>query len=310
MPALFHTTLFIRNLYLPFKPNKPEKHYLIVGRIAIAVTLFGGIAVALFINNLLELFKYIISVPAIFGASIWLGFIWRRLTKSAVFFQVAVCLIIYAAIPNLFQTLDWAKYNKSFLLETKPKTVIITLSALRDDVEAGKAEYIGQSIKKQHTIEPTGVFFEKVARIDSADPSSPKVGLGRFHAEIWVLSWFGIDFSNFTKAQLVATRFFFDALFPFLFLFLISSVTRPAPKSYLDRFYAKMFTPVQKTPGEEKKALENSYKNPEKFEKHKILPGSNWEILKPTKTDFLGFGGSWILVGVIIFLLWIMISIR
>ena len=88
--AVSYSALFIKNLYEPFKPNKSEKHYLFVGRIAIAVTLLGGIAVALFVNNLLELFKYIISIPAIFGASIWLGFIWRRLTKSAVFTQVAV----------------------------------------------------------------------------------------------------------------------------------------------------------------------------------------------------------------------------
>jgi len=124
------------------------------------------------------------------------------------------------------------------------------------------------------------------------------------------MGWFGIDFSNCTKAQLVAIRFLFDALFPFLFLFLISFVTKPVSKEHLDRFFAKMFTPVQKTPDEEKKALEDSYKNPGKFEKDKILPGSNWEILKPTKTDFLGFGGSWILVGVVILLLWLMVSIK
>lgn len=308
--AVSYSALFIKNLYEPFRPDKSEKHYLFIGRIAIAVTLLGGIVVALFVNNLLELFKYMISVPAIFGASIWLGFIWRRLAKSAVFFQVAICLIIYAIIPNLFQTLDWARYNESFLQETKAKTVTITTSALTEDVEAGKAEYIGQSIQRQHTIEPAGVFFENVARTDPADPSSPKVGLGRFHAEIWVLSWLGIDFSHYKKAQLVAIRFLFDAIFPLLLLFLISFVTKPTPKRHLDRFFAKMHTPVQKTPEEEKKALEDSYKNPEKFKKDKILPQSNWEILKPTKLDLLGFGGSWVIVGIIILLLLLMISIK
>ncbi len=184
------------------------------------------------------------------------------------------------------------------------------MSALRDDVEKGRAEFIGQSIKKDHTIEAVGVFFENVARADPADPDSPKVGLGRFHAEIWVLSWFGVDFARWTKAQLVAIRFLFDALFPFLFLFLISYVTKPAPKPNLDRFFARLHTPVQKTPEEERDALEDSYRNPGKFEKDKLFPGSNWEIMRPTKTDFLGFGGSWILVGVIILLLWVMTSIK
>jgi SSS family solute:Na+ symporter len=274
------------------------------------VTLLGGIAVALYVNNLLELFKYIISIPAIYGASIWLGFMWRRLTKTAVFTQVVLCLIIYAVIPNLFPSLNWAKYNPSFLQETQSKVVRYTTSALKEDVEEGNADFVGQPIPKQHIVEPVGVYFESVARINPSDPESAKVGMGRFHAELWVLSWFGIDFSGFKKSQLVAIRFFFDALFPFVFLFLISFFTKPTPKPNLDRFFAKLHTPVQKTEEEENRALQESYDNPEKFEKDKIKPGSNWEIMKPKKVDILGFGGSWILVGVIILLLWLMTTIK
>jgi len=308
--AVSYSALFIKNLYEPSRPGKSEKHYLFVGRIAIAVTLLGGIAVALYINNLLELFKYIISIPAIFGASIWLGFIWRRLTKSAVVVQVMLCLLIYALIPNLFPSLSWAKYNEAFLLETKPRAITYETSALEEDVEEGLAEFIGQPIQKQHVSEPVGVFFDRVARSDPSDPSSAKVGLGRFHAELWMLSWFRIDFSGFKKSQLVATRFFFDALFPFILLFLISLVTKPVPKKDLDRFFAKLHTPVQKTEEEDQRALQESYANPAKFEKDKIRPGSHWEIMKPKKIDVLGFGGSWILVGVIILLLWLMTSIK
>jgi SSS family solute:Na+ symporter len=308
--AVSYSALFIKNLYEPFRPNKTEKHYLFVGRIAIAVTLLGGIAVAVLINNLLELFKYIISIPAIFGASIWLGFVWRRLTKSSVFVQVILCLVIYAVIPNLFQTINWAKHNKSFLQETRPQIVTVRTNALDADVKEGRAEIIGQSIEKQHIIQPTGIFFENVARIRPEDPDSPKIGLGRFNAELWVLSWFGIDFTNFKKSQLVAVRFLFDALFPFLILFTFSFFTRPAPKPHLDRFFSKMHTPVQKTQEEEERALEEAYRDPGKFDKDKLFPKSKWEILKPTKLDLLGFGGSWILVGVIIFLLWLMTTIK
>ncbi len=133
--AVSYSALFINNLYAPYRPKKSEKHYLIIGRIVIAVTLLGGIGVALFINNLLELFKYIISIPAIFGASIWLGFMWRRLTKWAVVVQVALCLLIYALIPNIFTALDWAKTKDAFLMETTAKTVTITTSALIEDVK-------------------------------------------------------------------------------------------------------------------------------------------------------------------------------
>jgi SSS family solute:Na+ symporter len=177
--AVSYSALFIKNIYQPFKPEKSEKHYLFVGRIAIGATLLGGIAVALYVNNLLELFKYIISIPAIFGASIWLGFIWRRLTKSAVVTQVVLCLIIYAIIPNVFPTLNWAKYNPHFLQETQPKVARYSTSALKKDVEEGSADFVGQSIQKKHVIEPVGVFFESVVRIDHSDPESAKMGLGR-----------------------------------------------------------------------------------------------------------------------------------
>jgi SSS family solute:Na+ symporter len=308
--AVSYSALFIKNIYEPIKPNRSEKHYLNVGRIAIVGTLFGGILVALFIDNLLVLFKYMISIPAIFGASIWLGFIWRRLTKTAVIIQVVLCLMIYALIPNLFQGMNWARNNPAFLKETKPLTVTITTGALKEDVEQGRAQTIGQSIKKQHTIPPAGIFFENIALTDPANPASPKMGLGRFHAEIWVLSWLGIDFSHFKKAQLVAVRFFFDALFPFVLLFLFSYLTRPVKKMHLDRFFAKIHTPVQATEELERIALEENYRHPERLEKNKIWPGSNWEIHKPGWMDFVGFFGCWVLVGVIILLLWIMLNIK
>lgn len=308
--SVSYAALFIRNLYHHIQPTHSEEHYLLISRILVAVTLFGGVAVALMMENLLEIYKYIISVPAIFGASIWLGFLWRRLTKWAVIIQVFICLTIYAVIPNLFQTIDVIRLNPRYLIETNPRQVIQTTAALIEDVEAGRADFVGQSIEKQHIIQPVGIFFDRVARSDPTDSDSPKTGLGRFHAEIWVLSWFGIDFSDFAKSQLVAARFFFDALFPFLLLFVISFLTKPVPDQLLDRFFAKMHTPVQSTPEEEKRALSESYANPRRFDSDKILPKSQWEIMKPKRIDIVGFGGCWILVGIVILLLWGMVRIR
>ena len=154
--------------------------------------------------------------------------------------QVVICIVIYTIIPNLFQNLDMVRYNEKFLVETRARHTTISTSALREDVENGLAKEVGDKIDKAHIIQPTGVYFEQVARIDPSDPDSPNVGIGRFNAEIWVCSWFGIDFTRFTKPQLVATRFFFDALFPFVLLFIISAISRPEPRKDLDRFFAKM----------------------------------------------------------------------
>lgn len=71
-----------------------------------------------------------------------------------------------------------------------------------------------------------------------------------------------------------------------------------------------MHTPVQRMEKEGQRVLKKSYADPAELEKNKFKPGSNWEIMKPKKIDILGFGGSWILVGVIILLLWLMTSIK
>ena len=308
--SVAYSALFIRNLYQPFVKPKSDRHLINIGRVAIGATLLGGVGVALFIGNLLDLFKYFISLPAIFGAAIWLGFLWRRVTRTAVIAQVFICFAIYAFVPNVFQSLEWARTRPGFLRETRAQTVTITTQAVREDVEAGRAAKVGEVIRKEHTSPPEGIFYEKVARRDATDPASPRIGIGRFHAELWVLSWFGADFSGSSKAQLSAVRFGFDALFPFLLLFLLSAVTKPVPKSDLDRFFARVHTPVQPTPEEEERALRHAVEHYEEVEKRKLKPGSNWEIMKPKLIDVIGFGGCWLLVGVIILLLWLMVNIR
>ena len=308
--AVSHAALFIRNLYKPLVPDKSDRHYMAVGRAVIAVTLAGAILVAMTAENLLELFQYIISVPAIFGASIWLGFVWRRVTRWAVIWQVAICILLYAAIPTAFPRLDAARLNPAWLLETAPREVSSTAPATHDDVAAGRAARAGDPIARAQTMPPVGVFFEKVVPIDPDNPRAAMEGRGRFHAELWVMSWFGVDFTRWSKPQLVAARFYFDALFPFLALVVFSWFTRPEPREALDRFFAKVHTPVQATPEAEAAALAAAAANPGQFESDKVFKGRHWEILKPARSDYIGFFGTWALVGIVIVLLWAMVTIR
>jgi len=308
--AVSHAALFIRNLYRPIVPGRSDRHYLVVGRAVIAVTLAGAILVAMTAENLLGLFQYIISIPAIFGASIWLGFVWRRLTKWAVILQVALCILLYAAIPTAFERIDAARRYGPWLVETAPRTVVSTSPATNEDVASGRAARPGEPVTRTRTMPPVGVFFEKVVRQDPEDPRSPKEGLGRFHAELWVMSWFGVDLKTWSKPQLVAARFYFDALFPFLALVLLSLVTRPEPSDALDRFFARIHTPVQPTPEADAAAVADACANPRKYDGDKWFGGRNWEILRPARSDYLGFFGTWVLVGLIILLLWAMVTIR
>lgn len=307
--SVTNAALFIRNLYQPLRPEQTDRHYILVGRFVIVAILMSGVVTAIWVNDLLDLFKYFISLPAVFGGAIWLAFVWRRLTKWAVIVQIVICFTVYAVVPNAFQALDWARTNPAFLVQTQAREIVITTGALVEDVDAGLAANIGDSIQKTVRSEPVGVFFESIVREDPADPYSRQLGHGRFHAEAWILSSLGIDFTRCSKAQLVATRFFFDAGLPFVLLIIGSFMSPGVRKDALDRFYGKLHTPVGPTPETDRAAVDHAAEHPEMFEQQKILPGSNWEILKPGWIDVIGFGGSWVLVGGILVLLWLLATI-
>ena len=102
------------------------------------MTLAGAILVAMIAENLLELFQYIISVPAIFGASIWLGFMWRRVTKWAVIWQMAICMLLYAVIPTAFPRWDAARPEPGVSDRNRAAGGLVDARATHDDVAAGR----------------------------------------------------------------------------------------------------------------------------------------------------------------------------
>jgi SSS family solute:Na+ symporter len=303
------SALFINQVYKPLVPGKSEAHYIFVGRIVVIVMILGGIGMALYVTNLLELFKYFISMPAIFGAAIWIGFVWRRLSRVAVIIQIFVSFMIMAIVPNVFQSWNAARSHEPFLQQTKERRIEVEAKALQTDVDAGLAERIGQKIIKQRVVPSYPIFYEKIARENPEDPNSRLVGYGRFEAELWILSLVGIDFAGFTKAQLVAVRFAFDALFPIFFLIILSYFTKPASKKTLDFCFAKVHTPVQPTPEEDARAVSENAANMQRFESRKLFPKTQWEFHKPMKMDYVGFFGTWLLVGGIILLLWMAVNL-
>ncbi|MCP4282914.1 MAG: hypothetical protein GY792_00440 [Gammaproteobacteria bacterium] len=78
-------------------------------------------------------------------------------------------------------------------------------------------------------------------------------------------------------------------ILPFVVMCLVTLITPRNDKSALDRFYAKMRTPVQFGPEEDQRQLQLAYENPAELDRHKLFPGTDLEITKPTLTDILGF---------------------
>ena len=172
------------------------------------------------------------------------------------------------------------------------------------DFEAGLASQQGQKITKQKTVDPVGIYFERVVQVNPDDPASPKMGVGRFNAEHFILSRLGVDFSNYSKASIDTVRFLFDSLFPFLLLFVFSRFTRKEPESLLNGFFARMHTPAIADREKETADLEANKADPARYAHRKLLPNSNWEFPKPTKVDVFGFFAVWVAIGVIFLVLY------
>ena len=69
-------------------------------------------------------------------------------------------------------------------------------------------------------------------------------------------------------------------------MILFSLFTRRNSEEALNRYYAKMRTPVDPDPDEDEANLEAAYADPEVLEDLKLFPGSSLEFNKPTGTDW------------------------
>ena len=65
---------------------------------------------------------------------------------------------------------------------------------------------------------------------------------------------------------------------------------------------------MQPTAEADAAAVEASCADPGRFDSDKLFPRTGWEILKPAPSDYIGFFGTWGLVGVVVLLLWTMVN--
>ena len=95
-------------------------------------------------------------------------------------------------------------------------------------------------------------------------------------------------------------------LLPFLVLFVLSLVTRRVEADALDRYFAKMYTPVRADPDADRAALETAYADPKQACAAKLMPDSDWEFAKPTVKDVVGFvAACGVCVAIIGLLVWL-----
>ncbi|NNE00533.1 MAG: sodium:solute symporter family protein, partial [Pirellulaceae bacterium] len=96
------------------------------------------------------------------------------------------------------------------------------------------------------------------------------VGNGGFRLDFLLYHFLGLDLANASKATIETLRLPPRVLLPFLVLIVVSLLTRPNDQTILDRYYAKMKTEVDADPEVDQKNLEESYRDPKRFESNRL----------------------------------------
>ncbi|MFH1070606.1 MAG: hypothetical protein V1794_13405, partial [Candidatus Glassbacteria bacterium] len=300
------SALFTMNLYRPFRPLSSDSHLVRVGRLTTAFIITGGVLLSLLFHSVIELLKYIWTLPVIFGASFWLSFLWRRVTATAAWCAVVFSLFYSFVLPVALPGLDSVAGRPELLALTDRSYLEVRVGADSADVAAGRARTVGETIARRSEVPPSPIYFDRIV----PGASGALHGAGKFRVGVWLVSQAGFDFHRFSSSSIEATVFLLDAVLPFIILIVVSLVSGPVDSQALDRFFARIHTPVQPDPEADRREVELSCRNPRRFDNRLWFPGSGWEMLRPDRTDIVGFVVAVVVAIAIVGLLFGMSAIR
>jgi hypothetical protein len=140
--------------------------------------------------------------------------------------------------------------------------------------------------------QPTGAPLERDGQRVVTLEYPPDVrlkGFGNFRLDFLIYKLLGIDLHQVSDATLGTLELFPKIVLPFLVMIGFSLITQRNSTHALDRYYAKMKTPVSPDREQDERNLTSAYSNPQSLESKKLFPGSNWEFQKPSALDVVGF---------------------
>lgn len=270
-----------QNIYKPFcAPGRPERHYLLIGRIASAMVILLAACFALNMRDVLEQFKLTLTLQLVFGPVVWLGLFWRRANATAAVATVALSAIALFVVPKLACHTSIATEPR-YLVRT-PKTLVVYQNqvATATDVEQRRASRVGDTFSFAEEGRSVPVFFTSL----QTDEKGQVRGAGLLRIGILLLSLIGVPVEQLSVAGLNTLDVVFSILFPFAVMYATGKITRPQSKQKLDRFFARMLTPVaSKSQIDDREQLAHSIETFDKLKSRQLFPASDWVIEKPDK---------------------------
>jgi Na+/proline symporter len=87
--------LFTQNCYRPLAPNRTERHYITVGRIASVAVVAGGVAFAYWLPGVVAGLEIFWKISAMTAVPFWLGLFWRRTTVAGAWAATLVSFAVW-----------------------------------------------------------------------------------------------------------------------------------------------------------------------------------------------------------------------
>ena len=274
------SALVVRNIYVPYgNPNASEQECLRLGRVTGAIVVLGAVVVSVTMLDMFKQLELTWIVPMTFAALFWLGMYWRRATTKAGWITIVFCLLCFFVLPRAIPAVaPELRTNEAYLAVNSP-----------EGAAGGQSIYWTGGVK------------------GNEEEGGEKIGQGSFRFDMVIYDkLLGLDLTQYRKAALKTLEFPFKIIAPFLVMIIASLLTQPNSKKALDRLYVKMKTPVDPDPEGDAREIDVSYARPDRFNDRKLFPGSNWEFERPTKMDFWGFVGCFVICFAIIgVVLWV-----
>jgi len=118
------SALFTENIYRPLSPDRPQRHYVTVGRIAAVFVVSGGVVFAFWLPGVVAGLEIFWKVSAMMGLAFWMGLFWRRTTVAGAWATtlVSFAVLLFTSNISFGQYVLWdfnagcAQYLPDFML--------------------------------------------------------------------------------------------------------------------------------------------------------------------------------------------------
>jgi len=302
--------LITHNLFRPFFPGLKEKQYVNIGRALGAIVVIGAAIMVMHSDSILNALKANWEWNVVVAAGFWLGILWRRTNRKAVWASMITAFTLFYVIPMALPAINPDIYYNQYLLKQTDEVIIDrTYTAHEQDVRDREKEISrwerlntqGEAIgPKPEPIQTGEEFIKRYKQPQRSifwtqdityDEEGRRKAQGTMKITLVIYDMLGFDLSQNKYAFNETLKVLTKLIIPFLIVIIVSLLTKH-PKDeeeVLDRFYVKMKTPVSGDKEFDDRELQLSYENPRRFDHTLLFPKTQWQFTKWTRMDSIGF---------------------